>query len=261
MRVLSFDVGIRNLAVCLLEGSATRYKVLQWELIDLCGTSKCSACKSKAACLLDGKHYCKTHAKAAGGQLRPATLTVGKLKAMKKEVLLQTMASHGVVADAKANKADLVLSLDAALARKYGATAAAKTRWTAVSMPLQDVGHAIRTQVGARPWMWDGVDAVCIEKQMKSRMIAVQMMLWMLFTERGVPAHVVSASHKLTVAGCSDVKKRTYKQRKTSSVAVCLTRLDARWRTFFDGHAKKDDLGDCLLQGEWFLENVLSKAQ
>lgn len=256
-RILSFDVGIRNLAVCLLERTgAEAYKVLQWELIDLVGAPMCSSdgCKQKSACMVGGVHHCAKHSKKNKISFRPPSLTEAKLNAMTKDALLAAMKTQGMtIMEPKDKKSVLVETFHNYLLTRYVAEPVGKTKYTAVSIPLADVGHALRAQCAARPWMLDGVSAVCIEKQMKSRMIAVQMMLWMFFMERGVPAHIVSASHKLTVSGTDDVKKRTYKQRKQSSVAVCLSRLDARWRKFFSDHNKKDDLGDCLLQGEWFL--------
>ena len=36
MRILSFDVGIKNLAYCLLNSKNGVYTIEQWEIINLC---------------------------------------------------------------------------------------------------------------------------------------------------------------------------------------------------------------------------------
>ena len=51
MKILSIDVGIKNLAICLLEVTESKlYKINNWEVINLCDDTipKCS-------CYLSGK--------------------------------------------------------------------------------------------------------------------------------------------------------------------------------------------------------------
>ena len=54
-------------------------------------------------------------------------------------------------------------------------------------------------------------------------------------------------------------EKLDYKQRKKLGIQTCLEIIttDCRfnaWTTFFNKHAKKDDLSDCFLQGMWFIK-------
>ena len=37
MKILSIDVGIKNLALCLLEVNNNNYSILKWDVINLCG--------------------------------------------------------------------------------------------------------------------------------------------------------------------------------------------------------------------------------
>ena len=75
MRVLSIDIGIKNMAVCLLESDdAKSFNILQWDVFNLCGTPpicKCftqrkkqtKMCNKRASYEKDGVFYCKIHAK------------------------------------------------------------------------------------------------------------------------------------------------------------------------------------------------------
>ena len=76
MKIISIDVGIRNLAICLLEiDDKKQFKIAEWCVINLCDDSlpKCCGviknkkqtkqCDKNARYEKDGKHYCKTHVK------------------------------------------------------------------------------------------------------------------------------------------------------------------------------------------------------
>ena len=68
MKLVSIDVGLRNLAVCVMEGtSRSDVKILHWEVIDVMaesvGLSKptCYKCKKAANWVNNGKYSCKPH--------------------------------------------------------------------------------------------------------------------------------------------------------------------------------------------------------
>ena len=70
MKILSIDVGIKNLAFCLLEtpdnkkSSTPEYKIIRWDSISLLDQKACINCDKPAKfCKLD-KCYCRKHAKA-----------------------------------------------------------------------------------------------------------------------------------------------------------------------------------------------------
>ena len=73
MKLVSVDVGLRNLAVCVTEGtSRSNVKILHWEVIDVMAESvgldnpKCHKCKKAANWVNNGKYSCKPHAGASG---------------------------------------------------------------------------------------------------------------------------------------------------------------------------------------------------
>ena len=69
MKILSIDVGIKNLAFCLLEipddkkSSAPSYKIIRWDSISLLDQKGCSNCGKPAKFCKQDKYYCRKHAK------------------------------------------------------------------------------------------------------------------------------------------------------------------------------------------------------
>ena len=75
MNILSFDVGIKNLAYCLVnvvDANDKKFNILDWGVINLMATNKtddashkCMTCKKKASLqtIANDRHYCAIHAK------------------------------------------------------------------------------------------------------------------------------------------------------------------------------------------------------
>ena len=71
MQLISIDVGIKNLAYCILEKDTNAipgdYKIIKWDSINLCGDEpNCLECKNKASYTKNEQNYCLTHAKKTG---------------------------------------------------------------------------------------------------------------------------------------------------------------------------------------------------
>ena len=70
MKILSIDVGIKNLAFCLLEipdekkSSVASYKIIRWDSISLLDQKACINCGKPAKFCKWDKYYCRKHAKA-----------------------------------------------------------------------------------------------------------------------------------------------------------------------------------------------------
>lgn len=74
MRILSWDIGINNLAYCFLEYNKNdKYiKILKWDIIDLLSnyripTNFCIKCNKKASLQFNEQTYCKIHARNING--------------------------------------------------------------------------------------------------------------------------------------------------------------------------------------------------
>ena len=80
MKILSFDVGIKNLSYCLLDVSNS-YTILEWDIINLCDYKiiKCNhVLKNKKICnnnaiynLNNEKFFCKLHNKLNNIMIAP----------------------------------------------------------------------------------------------------------------------------------------------------------------------------------------------
>lgn len=86
MKILSFDVGIINLAYCLFEITESKVSILEWDVIDISGSSVCTMCKKKAG-FTDGNIVVCTKHKSSGfkkipsaSQLDVSTLCISLIK-------------------------------------------------------------------------------------------------------------------------------------------------------------------------------------
>ena len=111
MRIVSFDVGIKNLAYCIMENSTKNdnnklYKIIKWDVINLCGQEmNCNClildkvkkskkptkniiiikkesvekiCNKKAMYSKDLNYYCKAHVKTQSDYIIPTTKLCNK---------------------------------------------------------------------------------------------------------------------------------------------------------------------------------------
>jgi hypothetical protein len=254
MKLISFDVGLRNLAYCVLEGtSRSDVKIVDWNIIDVLGeqsgvgAARCFKCTAAARYehASEGTFACSKHTpkkketvtKAALGKKSPIEL-IGEIERLG----LRTEATK---------KADLV---------KLLYNHARQNTWkkcvaSATTGSVMDMSPAIMASLDARLSSWQGADAVCIENQPERRMYAVQAMLLMDFTMRGIKASGVSATHKLSNLVTIDDVVHTYKGRKKTGITHAYALVPAENQEHFKKHPKKDDLADSFLQGLWVLEH------
>ena len=258
MKLVSFDVGLRNLAFCVLTGTNRKDVGIQhWNLIDVMAEDKgvagkptCFKCK-KSACWQqpqEGIWACGRHkggtkgatTKAALNKLSPAELWSDFLvywptepKQPTKAVMVKRLYDH-----ARANTWKRAVA-------NYKAGSVA------------DLAPAIVKCLDARADLWRGADLVCFENQPDRRMFAVQCMLHMYFAARGFNVQGVSAIHKLDNILTIDDRTDTYKGRKKTGILHCdFLCPTEEWRKYMLKHPKKDDLADSFLQGLWVMEHT-----
>lgn len=254
MKLVSFDVGLRNLAVCVLEGtSRTDMRITGWDVIDVVGEKNgiartaCYKCAKPAMWVQNtaGTQSCSRH--------RPKFLAMTKSGLTKKPATeVQEIAkTYGIPAGQP--KKDLIAQIW---------TEMNKTGWSkfkgnarAAGGGVLDLVGDIVTSLDKRAEWWTGADLVIFENQLDRRMFAVQAMLHMYFSCRGFRTKGVSAIHKLDNIVTVDDRTDSYRGRKKTGIVHCEALCPPVNMAFFKSHKKKDDLADSMLQGLYFLEH------
>jgi len=229
-------------------------KIVDWNIIDVLGeqsgvgAARCHKCSAAARYehASEGTFACSKHTPK-----KKAVLTKSALNKKGVEELKGEIEKCGLQTEAK-KKTDLVALLyNHARQNTWKKCVASSTQGS-----VMDLSHAIMTSLDARMGSWKGADAVCIENQPERRMYAVQAMLQMYFTVRGIKCAGVSATHKLSNIITVDDTVRTYKGRKKTGIAHAYTLVPAENQDHFKKHPKKDDLADSFLQGLWVMEHT-----
>ena len=254
MKLISFDVGLRNLAYCVLEGtSRADVKIVDWNIIDVLGehagvgAARCFKCTAAARYehASEGAFACSRHTPK-----KKETVTKSALSKKSPIELIGEIERLGLRTEVT-KKADLVkLLYNHARQNTWKKCVASSTTGS-----VMDMSAPLQKSLDARLSSWAGADAVCIENQPERRMYAVQAMLQMYFTMRGIKSEGVSATHKLSNLVTIDDSVTTYKGRKKTGITHAYALVPAENQEHFKKHPKKDDLADSFLQGLWVLEH------
>jgi len=252
MKLVSFDVGLRNLAFCILEGTnRSNLKITHWDLIDVMAESaghdnpKCHKCKKPANWVKETTYSCARHKGKEGGKCP----TKAELNKTAVETLRTMCRSAGVPGTTKKELVD-------------GYYAHMKTNtWvkcvkSAKQVSVVDLAGPIAQCLEARQSIWKDADLIAFEQQPDKRMLCVQAMMHMWFVCAGYRCKGVSAIHKLTNIVTVQDSTKTYKGRKSTGIVHAQQLVPAVWKDYMMKHPKKDDLADCFLQGLWVLENA-----
>ena len=251
MKLISFDVGLRNLAFCILEGTnRSNVKITHWDLIDVMAESaghdspKCFKCKKPANWLKNDTYACTIHKSKDG--LKPPTKT--ELNKRPIDILRTTCQHAGVVGT---TKKELVDGYYAYMKANIWTRCVKSTKQVSVV----DLAGPIAKCFESRKDIWRHADLIVFEQQPDKRMLCVQAMMHMWFVCAGYKCSGVSATHKLTNIVTLQDSTKTYKGRKKTGIVHASQLVPDNWREYMLKHPKKDDLADCFLQGLWVLEN------
>lgn len=256
MKLISIDVGIRNLAVCVLDGTKRQdVRIVHWEVIDILGEKNglsrpvCRQCKKPAMWKhpQEGALACSRHCPAKARCVTKTALTKRGVADLQTEI--RNIGLH--VTGTK--KADLVNALyhhhQSNSWQKLAGGANVK------HAPVLDLASDLAAALDRRASIWSGAHKVIFENQMDRRMLAVQAMLHMYFVCRGYSCSGISATHKLSNIVTTQDRVGSYRGRKKTGIVHAEQLCPPCNLAFFRSHAKKDDLADCFLQGLWSLEH------
>ena len=270
MKLLSIDVGIKNLSICLFEIELTSHlKVLKWDNIDLSEKqeTKCievdknGLCNKPAKFIKDGKCYCLKHSKNhnflhPNGELKSAFLNKQKLQS-----LIEIADKYKLKYDTPVKKNNILNCINDFITNNCYEPI---IKPNATKVDLVTIGRNIQHKLD--DILADNlltINTIIIENQIgpiANKMKTIQGMISQYFIMRNnnIVIEFVSASNKLKDFLPND--KIDYKQRKKLGIQTCLGILSndfrfKEWETFMNKHNKKDDLSDCFLQGLWYIKN------
>ena len=227
MKILSIDVGMKNLAYCLFDYDTTnatnalkdheammqQVNVVAWDTVNLCDATNtdvtivpvlCSqpGCKFAAKFVHSATdattivHYCTRHANASGYKM-PLAPPTGSAKSLKKMTLEELKVFSGeylsssIPEKCEKSKLKLLLHLNASIAAEYLVAVTTKPKViSAASVDLITIGRNMHQRFDAMPHIVSGIDVVIIENQLSTlatRMKTLQGMITQYFIMRGVP--------------------------------------------------------------------------
>jgi len=212
MKILSIDVGIKNLAFCLFDKSEdlTQFKVTKWDIINiseqednlLCGfVEKNITCNKPAKFKKNDQCFCLKHSKKQPNLQIPTSqqkpVFINKQKIQK---LCEIATSHGIKYQPKIKKNDLVQLINEYVHQNYFENIESKK---ADKIDLFNIGLNIKTKFNKLFETEGKIDYVIIENQISpiaTRMKTIQGMIVQYFIMSNIQVdHIdfISAANKL----------------------------------------------------------------
>jgi len=281
MKIISIDVGIKNLALCLFEKieNSDLYKITKWDVLNISEQEnyKClfieknKICDKPAKFKKDDKCFCLKHSKKQQLQIPTSQVKSSFINKQKINNLYEIADKHDIKYDSKIKKADLINLINSHINKNYFEEIQSKN---ASKVDLINIGINLKYKLNNMLENIDSIDYVLIENQISpiaNRMKTIQGMIVQYFIMSNIDVtniEFISASNKLKEYNTSDKdkekdkEKTKYADRKKMGIIKCLEELNNNFNytdkiDFFNTHKKKDDLADCFLQGIWFIKNKL----
>lgn len=290
MKLVSFDVGIKNMAYCFFDISGENIGVKDWNVINLMpdankNTVLCNCditikgnkkknikpitktCGNKAKYTKNEFCFCERHARTASFLMPSKNHKSGSLNKMKTNELKQFALSFNIIPE---NTKKSVVEQILEYFNKHSLEPIIKPKSNASNIDLITIGKNIKNEFDKVDF--SQVDCVIIENQISpiaNRMKSIQGMLAQYFIMRhdSIQIEFLSSSNKLKgFEKEHDTEDSNYKQHKMDAVFHTKRIIEnpyfSSWKSHVLNHKKIDDLADAFLQGLWYLKkhNIINIA-
>jgi hypothetical protein len=262
MSVLAFDIGIRNLAWCVMEKQtdSSGVVVLGWDNYDLLAgqsaatasesAANCASCSSKATYETRGGVYCVRHCPLDRPAFRDLSGTL--LKKLPAATQLRTILAAKGVQKVPKSKGDLLKKLS----ELYALPILKQKKKKAVDTELTVLHDGIRRFVSQNKDLFQKCSTILLENQpvlKNPTMKSVQILLFATLRDilQPNPPQLKLVHAKMKVAGKTG--DEGYAERKAGSEKRVTEYLQSgkvlraqNWRTHLSKYTKKNDLTDAF---------------
>lgn len=281
--IVSFDIGIKNLAYCLFTISKDSIAIRDWNVINLldlsgstspiplcnCQKAKSGICGKKAAYFFADSFYCNVHSKNSGKLLPSKATSMPAIKKLKVDELAQFCANHFISVSPQDKKTAVLEKVQAHFEKNTLKPIPKIKKTNANQIHLVDIGKRIKTNfdVKFQPYMKE-LTHVILENQISpiaGRMNTIQGMVAQYFIMKTDDLIIDFISSAGKLKGLAINETTDYKTHKKDGIHFCTQFLEANpqmmtFRSVLESSAKKDDLADCFLQGIYYFkkQNIIN---
>ena len=284
--IVSFDIGIKNLAYCIFTVSPDSLIIRDWNVINLldvsgsasptfacnCQKAKSGICGKKASYLFGENYFCNVHSKNSGKLLPSKATSMPAIKKLKVDELTQFCANHFITIGEKDKKSAVLEKVQTHFEKNTLKPVPKIKKANANQVHLVDIGKRIKTNFDTKftPVMKE-LTHVILENQISpiaGRMNTIQGMVaqYFIMSTDELIIDFISSAGKLK--GLAINETTDYKTHKKDGIHFCTRFLEANselsvFQKVLDASGKKDDLADCFLQGIYYFkkQNIINYSE
>lgn len=253
MKILSFDVGISNLAYCYSQNNDNEINILDWGIIDLNKDNNmcyCDECKKDVKYVINNIYSCKKHALSHPEFcINHTKLSISQIRKLDISEIKNICKSYNL--EENKYKTKMIDNIGTFFKNKCFKP---YKKDNASTIDLVKIGINIKNIFDTKFHSYD-FDLILIENQigpLATRMKSIQGMITQYFIIKQPLATIkyISSFNKLKLF---TEEKLSYKDKKKLAIQKTEEILNSngnltKWTDFFKKHKKKDDLADSLLQ-------------